>query len=164
MVTVGGVGCPIRKDSAMVEPKKEDSTIVEPKKENSTVDKMEVEMNESEGGRTQAQGESRYGKVYMRRKKQNEEVVPTVPLVPNPFPLSTPTLETSTTSTSDSEYTCDMISLSTPPIPLLIRRTSHENARIPPDRYGFPHDIAKFVSYSHISSIYRAFITSLLYS
>jgi hypothetical protein len=46
MVTVGGVGCPIRNDSTMIEPEKEDST----------VDKMEVERNESESGRTQVQG------------------------------------------------------------------------------------------------------------
>jgi hypothetical protein len=44
MVTVGGVGCPIRKDLTVVEPEKENSTVVE----------MEVERNEPEAGRTQA--------------------------------------------------------------------------------------------------------------
>jgi hypothetical protein len=114
MVVVGGVGCPIRKDSAVVEPEKKDSTVVEPEKkdstvvepakENLTVVEIEVERNEPKAGRTQAQGESRYCEVYVRRKKQNEEVMPTVLLVPSPLPLPTPTLETPTPFTSDSEY------------------------------------------------------------
>jgi hypothetical protein len=154
-----GVGCPIRKDSAVVEPEKEDSAVIEPKKKNSTMVEMKVERNEPETCRTQAQRESRYGEVYVKRKKQNEKVMPTVPLVSSPLSLLTPTIETLTSSTSDSEYTGDIILLSTPPIPL--RRTSHENTGVSPDRYGFPHDIAKFVSYSHISPIYGASITSL---
>jgi Reverse transcriptase (RNA-dependent DNA polymerase) len=146
----------------VVEPEKENSTVVEPEKENSTVVEMEVKRNEPKGGRTQAQGESRYGEVYVRRKKQNEEVVLTVSLVSSLLPLPTPTfetptptLETPTPSTSDSEYTGNIIPFS------MVRRTSRENARVPPNWYGFPHDIAEFVSYSHISTIYEAFITSL---
>jgi hypothetical protein len=42
-----------------------------------------------------------------------------------------------------------------------LRRTSHNNARIPPDRYDFPHDIAQFVLYFNISPAYGAFIASL---
>jgi hypothetical protein len=91
---------------------------------------------EPENGGTQAQGELR---VYTRRKKQNEEAVP---LVPSPLSLPPLTPETPTPSTSDSEYTGDMIPLSPPPMPLSIRRTSRSNAGVPPDRYGFPHDIA----------------------
>jgi hypothetical protein len=151
IVTVGGVVCPIRKDSAVVEPKKENSTVVE----------IKVERNEPNGGRTQAQGESRYSEVYVRRKNLNEEVVPTVSLVSSLLPISIPTLETPTLSTLDSEYTSDMVDLSIPLIPILIRRTSHENVGVPPDRYDFPHDIAKFISYSHISPVYRSFIASL---
>jgi hypothetical protein len=151
MVTVGGVGCPIRKDSIVVEPEKEDLTVVEPEKEKSTMVEMKVERNEPKVGRTQTQGESRYGEVYVRRKKQNEEVVSTVSLMPSLLPLSTPTLETPTPSTLDSEYTCDIISLSTPPI--LLRRTSRENVGVLPDRYGFPHDIAKFLLFTYITYI-----------
>jgi Reverse transcriptase (RNA-dependent DNA polymerase) len=92
---------------------------------------------------------------------QHEEAVPTVPLVPSLLSLSPLTPETPTPSTSDSEYTGDMIPLSSPPTPLSIRRTSHSNAGVPPDRYGFPHDIAQFVSYSHISPVHGAFIASL---
>jgi hypothetical protein len=94
MVTVDGVGCPIREDLTMVEPKKEDSVVVELEVNDSTVVEPDVERNESKGDRTQAQRESRYGEVYMRRKKQNEGVVPIIPLVPSPLPLPTPTLET----------------------------------------------------------------------
>jgi hypothetical protein len=43
-----------------------------------------------------------------------------VPLVSSLLPLSTPTIEMSTPSTSDLEYTCDMISLSTSPTPLSV--------------------------------------------
>jgi hypothetical protein len=64
---------------------------------------------EPENGGTQAQGELR---VYMRRRKQNEKAVPTVSLVPSPLSLPPLTSETSTPSTSDSEYTSDMIPLS----------------------------------------------------
>jgi Reverse transcriptase (RNA-dependent DNA polymerase) len=102
--------------------------------------------------------------VYTRRKKHNEKTVQNekaVPLVPSPLSLPPLTPEIPTPSTSDSEYTGDMIPLSPPPTPLSIRRTSRSNAGVPPDRYGFPHDIAQFVSYSHISPIHGAFIASL---
>jgi hypothetical protein len=92
--------------------------------------------------------------VYTRRRKQNEEAVPTVPLVPSLLSLHPLTPETSTPSTSYSEYTGDMIPLSPPPTPLSIRRTSRSNAGVPPDRYDFPHDIAQFVSYSNISPVH----------
>jgi Integrase core domain len=116
------------------------------------------ERTEPENGGTQAQGELR---VYTRRRKQNEEAVPTVPLVPSPLSLPPLTPETPTPSTSDSEYIGDMIPLSPPPTPLSIRRTSRSNARVLPDRYGFPHNIAQFVSYSNISPVHGAFIASL---
>jgi hypothetical protein len=38
---------------------------------------------------------------------------------------------------------------------------SHSNAGIPPDRYGFLHDITQFISYSNISPTHRAFIALL---
>jgi hypothetical protein len=68
-MTVGGVDCPIREDSVMVEPEKEDPTIIEPEVEDSAVVELEVERNEPEDDRTQAQGESKYDEVYVRRKK-----------------------------------------------------------------------------------------------
>jgi hypothetical protein len=105
-------------------------------------------------------GEVRY--VYERRKKHNEGLVPTVPLVSSsPLSLSTSIPETSALS-SDSEYTSDMIHLPSPPPSLMsLRRTSRSNARIPLDRYDFSHDIAQFVSYSSISHTHGAFIVSL---
>ena len=47
------------------------------------------------------------------------------------------------------------------PSPIEFCSTSRRNAGVPPDRYGFPHDIAQFISYSNISATLRAFITSL---
>jgi hypothetical protein len=99
--------------------------------------------------------------VYERRKKQNKGPVPTIPLVSSsPLSPSTSTLETPSLS-SDSEYTGDMIPLPSPPSPMSLRQTSCNNAEIPPDRYGFPHDVAQFVSYSNISPTHGAFIASL---
>jgi hypothetical protein len=95
------------------------------------------ERTEPENGGTQTQGEP---KVYTRRKKQNEEAVPTEPLVPIvPSPLSLPPLtpETPTKFTSDLEYTGDMIPLSPPPTPLSIRGISRINTGVLPDRYDF---------------------------
>jgi hypothetical protein len=62
----------------------------------------------------------------------------------------------------DSEYTSDMMSLPSPS-PMSLRRTSRSNVGISPDRYGFSHDIAQFVSYSNISLTHGAFIASLDY-
>jgi hypothetical protein len=90
------------------------------------------ERTEPENDGTQAQGELR---VYTRRRKYG----PAVPLVLSPLSLPP---ETPTPSTSDSEYTGDMIHLSPPPTPLSIRRTSRSNAGVLLDRYGFPHNIA----------------------
>ena len=95
IVSVGGIPCPLV-DSARVEPEKEDSARVEPQREDSAVGEPEVERNGPEGGRTQAQGESRYREVYVRRNKQSEGAVPTVPPVPSPLSLPTPTPETLT--------------------------------------------------------------------
>jgi Reverse transcriptase (RNA-dependent DNA polymerase) len=54
-----------------------------------------------------------------------------------------------------------MIPLSPPTTPLSIRRTSRSNVGVPPDRYGFPHNIVQFVSYSNISPVHGALIASL---
>ncbi|XP_078180398.1 uncharacterized protein LOC144574327 [Carex rostrata] len=159
MVSVGAIPCPVVGESAVVpviEPanpcpvmvESDVMPVIEP-----TVVPVVVE-SDPDGGGPQAQGELR---VYTRRQKENEE---TVPLMPSPL-LPTSTTETPSPSTADSEYTGDMIPLSTPPTPLSVRMTPRENAGIPPDRYGFPHDIAKFVSYSHISPVHGAFIASL---
>jgi hypothetical protein len=76
VMTVGSVGCPISKDLAVVESKKEDLTMIELKNENSTMVEMKVERNELECGITQTQGESRYCKVCVRRKKRDKRVMP----------------------------------------------------------------------------------------
>jgi hypothetical protein len=60
--------------------------VVESKKNDSAVVESEVERNEPEGDRTQAQGESRYGEVYVRKKRKKERVMPTMSLMSNPLP------------------------------------------------------------------------------
>jgi hypothetical protein len=132
MVSVGDIFCPLVESAEVPDHGRTEL-------ENNGTQARGGELTEPENGGTQAQGELR---VYTRRIKQNEEAVPTVPLVPSPLSMPPLKPETSTPSTSDSEYTGDMIPLS-PPTPLSIRRTSRSNAGVPPDRYGFPHDIAR---------------------
>ncbi|KAJ4737614.1 Transposon Ty1-H Gag-Pol polyprotein [Rhynchospora pubera] len=102
-------------------------------------------------------------KVYTRRPKEGPTNAPIIPLVPSsPLSRPVPTLETATpTQSTDSEFTGDMNHLSSLHTPITLRRTSRSNAGLPPDRYGFPHDIAQFVSYSNISPVHGAFIASL---
>jgi hypothetical protein len=42
-----------------------------------------------------------------------------------------------------------------------LRQISRVNAGCPSDRYGFPHDIAQFISYPSISPAHTIFIASL---
>ena len=46
-------------------------------------------------------------------------------------------------------------------MPLAQLKDPRANAGKPPSRYGFEHDIAKYVSYSSVSPAYRAFVASL---
>ena len=106
---------------------------------------------------TQAEGEL---KVYTRKRRQkdgnvNTSSAPHVPSSSMSRPASTSEIPT---ELPNLEITGDMISS---PSPIEIRRTSRSNAGVPPDRYGFPHDIAQFISYSNISATHRAFIASL---
>ncbi|XP_078176829.1 uncharacterized protein LOC144571419 [Carex rostrata] len=109
-VSVGGIFCSLE-NSAVVEPEKEDSDVVELEKKDSAVVELEKK----------AQGEPRYCEVYVRRKKQNEGAVPTVPQA-SPLSLPTSTRETPTPSTSDSDYTGDIIPPSSPPAPLFVAK------------------------------------------
>jgi hypothetical protein len=113
-------------------------------------------MAEAEDGGAPTQGGLR---VYARRRKHNEEIVPAVTLVSTSF-VSLTTL-TREISSSDSEYLGDMIPLDSPPTFMPLRRTSRANAECSPDRYGFSHDIAQFVSYSNISPAHTTFIALL---
>jgi hypothetical protein len=95
--------------------------------------------------------------MYTRRKE------PVELLVPRPLSLSASTPESPSSSTTDLDYPSDIIFLSTPPTPLLVRQTTYSNAGVPPDRYGsYPdHNITHYVSYSHISCNHGAFIAYL---
>lgn len=66
-----GVACPIIKNLDVVETEKEDSVVV-----------SKVGGNELEN---QAQGDSKYIKVYVRRTKQIEGAMPTTSPVPSPL-------------------------------------------------------------------------------
>jgi hypothetical protein len=68
--------------------------------------------------------------MYTRRKE------PVELLVPRPLSLSAYTPESPSSSTTDLDYPSDIIFLSTPPTPLLVRQTTYSNAGVPPDRYG----------------------------
>lgn len=46
-------------------------------------------------------------------------------------------------------------------LPLAQRRDHRTNAGKPPSRFGFEHDIANYMSYSHVSPACRTFVASL---
>ena len=93
----------------------------------STGAEMEDERAENENGETHAQGEPRYGQVYVRRTRQDERVV-TMPHVPGPSYMPAPTLDVPTPSNLDSEDVGNTTSLSLSSLPLALRRTPRINA------------------------------------
>jgi hypothetical protein len=46
-------------------------------------------------------------------------------------------------------------------LPIALRKSTRAKAGVPPSRYGYEHDISKYVSYASLSPAYRAFIASL---
>jgi hypothetical protein len=46
-------------------------------------------------------------------------------------------------------------------LPIALRKATRTRAGMPPKRYGFEHDIGKFVSYASLSPAYKAFVASL---
>jgi hypothetical protein len=155
LVHVGMMPCSILIDQIMPGRSAEESKqSAEELEQSAEVSKNEMAEVEDSGAPTQ-----RELRVYARRRKHNEETVPAVTLVPASFvSRATPTREI---SSSDSEYPGDTILLDSPPTSMPLRRTSRANARCPPNRYDFPHDIAQFVSYSSISPAHTTFIASL---
>jgi hypothetical protein len=99
--------------------------------------------------------------VYESRKKQNEGSMSTVSLVSSSSLSSSTSTPEIPSSCSDLKYTSDIIPLPSPPSLMALRSTSRSNTGFSSDRYGFPHDIAQFVSYSNISPTHGAFIVSL---
>jgi hypothetical protein len=87
----------------------------------------------TEGEENRAQRGPRY--VYQRRRKENVPM-PTVPPVPSSLSRPSPTPETPTPSTTDLGNLIPLDSF-----PVILRRTSRNNAGNPPDRYGFPYSI-----------------------
>jgi hypothetical protein len=104
-----------------------------------------------EGEENRVQGELRY--VYQRRGIENVLTVTPVPSF-----LSRPSLilETPTPSTTNLG---NIIPLDFSPV--MLRRTSRNNAGNSPDCYGFPHNIDQYVNYSNLSVEYETFIASL---
>jgi Reverse transcriptase (RNA-dependent DNA polymerase) len=161
-VSVGDISCPVESavEPIVVEPIESSMKLVVPVQlvvpivESVPVVELAVVQTQDDESETRAQGELR---VYTRRKE------PVELLVSCPLSLLALTPKIPSSPTTDSDYPGDMISLSTPPTPLSIRQTTHSNARVQPDRYGFypDHDITHYVSYSHISPNHGAFITSL---
>jgi hypothetical protein len=101
--------------------------------------------------------------VYQRRqyKNQGEQIMqqePRSPISPVPDPSSD-------LSPSSSLPLPGMGNISPPfehvDLPLAQHRDHRTNAGKPPSRFGFEHDIANHMSYSHVSPVYRTFIASL---
>ena len=96
--------------------------------------------------------------VYFRRrtKKQGVQPQPEQAKAPVPYlssdssPSSIPPLAGNISPSSESIE-----------LPLAQSRDHRVNAGKPPVRYGYEHDIAKYVSYSSVSPAYRTFAASL---
>ena len=85
---------------------------------------------------------------WKRRQKEGNMNTSLVPLVPSSSMSRLALTFEIPVELSNLENTGGMVSS---PSPIAVRRTAHSNARVPPNRYGFPHDIAQLISYSNIS-------------
>ena len=96
--------------------------------------------------------------MYFRRKtkKQGEQPQPEQAEAPVPHHSSDSSPSSLPTPTGNISPTPESVEL-----PLAQSREPRVNAGKPPSRYGYEHDIAKYVSYSSVSLAYRTFIASL---
>jgi len=96
--------------------------------------------------------------VYFRRrtKKQGEQPQPEQAKAPVPYLSSDSSPSNLPPSAGNVSPTSELVEL-----PIAQSRDSRVNAGKPPSRYGYEHDIAKYVSYSSVSPAYRTFIASL---
>ena len=46
-------------------------------------------------------------------------------------------------------------------MPIALRKDTRTGAGVPPQRYGFDHDVSNYVSYASLSPAYNAFLASL---
>lgn len=120
---------------------------------------MEVVNDESSSSEENSESEELhnkdFSKVYTRRKHRSptetEEVAPI-------SPVHESELEgVDVTSASEIE-----IESTTPDdLPIALRKSTRTSAGVPPQRYGFEHDIGNYVSYASLSPEYKAFLASL---
>jgi hypothetical protein len=96
--------------------------------------------------------------VYFRRrtKKQGQQPQPEHAETSVPYPSSDSSPSSSPTPAGNISPIFEHVEL-----PLAQSREPRVNTGKPPSRYGYEHDIAKYVSYSNVSPAYRTFIASL---
>jgi hypothetical protein len=96
-----------------------------------------------------------FSKVYTRRKYRTptevEEVAPVSPMHESELEAvdvtSVPEIEIDSTTPDD--------------LPIALRKGTRTSVGVPPQRYGFEHDIGNYVSYTSLSPAYKAFLASL---
>lgn len=86
-------------------------------------------------------------KVYVRRKPRSQEEAPTT--TPD-HSLLAPLDMVDVSSTSEIENDDSALN----DMPIALRKGARHNARVPPTRYGFDHDISNYVSYASLSPAY----------
>ena len=93
-------------------------------------------------------------KVYTRRKFRSSieatEVAPSAPVHESNQEI----IDVSSSSEVEAEPSSD-------DLPIALRKGTRTSAGMPPQRYGFEHDISNYVSYASLSPAYRAFVASL---
>ena len=118
-----------------------------------TVEKVNKKEREQVDGK---QGEQPI--VYFRRRTKKQGVQPQPEQAKAPVPYLS-----SDSSPLNLPPSAGNVSPTSKPVELLLAqgRDRRVNAGKPPSRYGYEHDIAKYVSYSSVSPAYRTFIASL---
>jgi len=117
-------------------------------------------VNEKQGEKQKEKVDEKHGGpiVYFRRrnKKQGEQPQPEQAEAPVPYLSSDSSPSSLPPQTGNISPTSEPVEL-----PLAQSRDHRVNAGKPPVRYGYEHDIAKYVSYSSVSPAYRTFVASL---
>ena len=154
-VVVGTIPCPLER----VEVQQTEMRVYQRRNKNQ-VDKVTGKEQVHQRSQIQNQGE-RSGEPMQEQDKESQQLQQFEYPVPDSSSSLSPTSSSLLETSGNISPTFEQVEL-----PLAQRRETRSNAGRPPIRLGFEHlssrhDIANYISYSHISPAYKAFIASL---